>query len=52
MQSWYNYIDNLINGENIINEKMPEIIEAFVDYYGEEMREKITDKFIIINFLV
>lgn len=51
MQSWYNYIDNLINGENIINEKMPEIIEAFVDYYGEEMREKITDKFNNVTIL-
>ncbi len=51
MQSWYNYIDNLVNDSNIINEKMPEIIEAFVDYYGEEMREKITDKFKNVTIL-
>ncbi len=51
MQSWYNYIDNLVNDSNIINEKMPEIIEAFVDYYGEEMREKITDKFNNVTIL-
>ena len=44
-KEFYQFLDNLIRPREVINKKIPEIIEAFVDYYGEEMREKITDKF-------
>lgn len=30
---------------NIVKEKVPEIIEIFVEYYGEEYREAISNKF-------
>ena len=35
--------------ENIVN-NMPKIIEAFVSFYGEEYRERITEKFNSVIF--
>ena len=35
----------LINANNIINQKLPAIIEAFITFYGENHRERIIDKF-------
>ena len=35
----------LINANNIINQKLPAIIEAFITFYGENHRERIINKF-------
>lgn len=35
----------ILNHKNLIEEKLPKIIEAFVNYYGEDKREYITQKF-------
>lgn len=35
----------LINANNIINQKLPAIIETFITFYGENHRERIVNKF-------
>lgn len=36
---------NLLNGNSIINDKLPAIIEVFVEFYGEENRPHIEELF-------